>query len=219
MEEIVFKAEPKHHIVLKVMLSIFGIVVVGTVLLVIFNGSVAPQALTNSQLFTDEMKESVRLNTLDGIVLPPEPDPTTNDATLAGVDSNNSGVRDDVELMIAQSVSEPDTFVNAISLAKGYQAILVAPTFNQVVYDVEYLRILCAAAKVPSTFDDVAVLNATINTEVRSERYKERISSVSGRFYDEESECKAEPEVSEVINGISVPPEPDPTINDARSLR
>ncbi len=32
--------------------------------------------------------------------LPPEPDPTENNATLAGVDSNQNGIRDDVERAI-----------------------------------------------------------------------------------------------------------------------
>ena len=34
---------------------------------------------------------------VDGHVLPPEPDPVVNNATLGGVDSNSNGVRDDVE--------------------------------------------------------------------------------------------------------------------------
>jgi len=34
---------------------------------------------------------------VNGHVLPPEPDPVENDATLLGVDSNNDGVRDDIE--------------------------------------------------------------------------------------------------------------------------
>ena len=34
---------------------------------------------------------------VNGHILPPEPDPKVNNATLGGVDSNNNGVRDDVE--------------------------------------------------------------------------------------------------------------------------
>jgi hypothetical protein len=37
---------------------------------------------------------------IDGHVLPPEPDPKVNNATLLGIDSNNNGVRDDVERWI-----------------------------------------------------------------------------------------------------------------------
>jgi len=34
---------------------------------------------------------------VSGRILPPEPDPAVNKATIAGVDSNNDGLRDDVE--------------------------------------------------------------------------------------------------------------------------
>jgi len=37
---------------------------------------------------------------INGHRLPPEPDPTINNATLLGIDSNNNGVRDDVERWI-----------------------------------------------------------------------------------------------------------------------
>lgn len=40
---------------------------------------------------------------LDPSKLPPAPDPALNDATIAGVDSNNNGIRDDVERWIAQT--------------------------------------------------------------------------------------------------------------------
>jgi len=43
---------------------------------------------------------------VDGHVLPPEPDPAVNDATLLGVDSNNNGVRDDVERWIYETYNE-----------------------------------------------------------------------------------------------------------------
>jgi hypothetical protein len=36
----------------------------------------------------------------DGYILPAMPDPKTNDKTLLGVDSNNNGIRDDVEIYI-----------------------------------------------------------------------------------------------------------------------
>ena len=38
--------------------------------------------------------------TINGHTLPPEPDPKINNATLLGIDSNNNGVRDDVERAI-----------------------------------------------------------------------------------------------------------------------
>ncbi len=35
--------------------------------------------------------------TINGHILPPEPDPKINNSTLLGIDSNNNGVRDDIE--------------------------------------------------------------------------------------------------------------------------
>lgn len=37
---------------------------------------------------------------VDGSNLPPEPDPKKNNATVAGIDANENGIRDDVELAI-----------------------------------------------------------------------------------------------------------------------
>jgi hypothetical protein len=37
---------------------------------------------------------------VDGSNLPPEPDPKRNNATIAGIDANSNGIRDDVELVI-----------------------------------------------------------------------------------------------------------------------
>ena len=51
--------------------------------------------------------------TINGIAVPPEPNPTTNNATLAGVDSNNNGVRDDVERKIAEKLSNQVDFESA----------------------------------------------------------------------------------------------------------
>ena len=41
---------------------------------------------------------------INGFTLPPEPDPVINNSTLLGIDSNNNGVRDDVERVIVKEV-------------------------------------------------------------------------------------------------------------------
>jgi len=43
---------------------------------------------------------------VDGYTLPPEPDEALNNATLLGIDSNNNGVRDDVERWIYETYDE-----------------------------------------------------------------------------------------------------------------
>ncbi|HFD14302.1 MAG TPA: hypothetical protein ENJ34_03265, partial [Epsilonproteobacteria bacterium] len=51
---------------------------------------------------------SASANTLviNGHVLPPEPDPKVNNATLLGVDVNHNGVRDDVERWIYETYKD-----------------------------------------------------------------------------------------------------------------
>lgn len=66
--------------------------------------------------------------TINGISVPPEPDATLNNATLAGVDSNSNGVRDDVERKIAQASTTAAQFDASIRLAKAYQEVIVNPT-------------------------------------------------------------------------------------------
>jgi len=54
--------------------------------------------------------------------LPPEPDPTANSATLAGVDSNNNGIRDDVERAIYLKYKDtPRVAIAALQYAKELQ--------------------------------------------------------------------------------------------------
>jgi hypothetical protein len=62
---------------------------------------------------------------INGITVPPEPDATLNAATLAGVDSNSNGVRDDVERKIADSFgSDKLKYESALTLAKAEQSLL-----------------------------------------------------------------------------------------------
>ena len=49
-----------------------------------------------------------KMEVINGITVPPEPAPTINNATLAGVDVNNNGVRDDVERMIARTATQKE---------------------------------------------------------------------------------------------------------------
>jgi len=72
---------------------------------------------------------------INGYTLPPEPDPKVNNSTLLGVDSNNNGVRDDVERLIiieeAKNTNFPKTHT-AISMqyAKAWQKMIENPTIE-----------------------------------------------------------------------------------------
>ena len=69
---------------------------------------------------------------INGYQLPPEPDTVINNSTLLGIDSNNNGVRDDVERLIISEEAKHPHFPKthtALSLqyAWAWQKIMVAP--------------------------------------------------------------------------------------------
>lgn len=76
---------------------------------------------------------------INGYVLPTEPDPALNNATLLGVDSNDNGVRDDVEIyIIKRYASDPKYPKTKTAIALQYawasQKILESPTIDSKKY-------------------------------------------------------------------------------------
>ncbi len=70
---------------------------------------------------------------VNGYILPPEPDETLNNSTLLGIDSNNNGVRDDVERWIFLEMEiyngyEKIEQVIAMQEAKANQMSLIDPS-------------------------------------------------------------------------------------------
>jgi hypothetical protein len=67
---------------------------------------------------------------IHGHRLPPEPDPEVNNATLLGIDSNNNGVRDDVERYIYTSGKYDQPVVRAVALqtARAFQIVISDPS-------------------------------------------------------------------------------------------
>lgn len=64
---------------------------------------------------------------INGYKLPPEPDETLNNATLLGIDSNNNGVRDDVERKVILTYREPIKVEPLMATVKIGQEILENP--------------------------------------------------------------------------------------------
>jgi VCBS repeat-containing protein len=66
---------------------------------------------------------------IHGHTLPPEPDEKINNSTLLGIDSNNNGVRDDVERWIYYKYKDkhPIYIDIAMQAARGYKKVLETP--------------------------------------------------------------------------------------------
>jgi len=53
---------------------------------------------------------------IHGYTLPPKPDPVINNSTLLGIDSNNNGVRDDVEIWILKKYKDKHPIYTEIAM-------------------------------------------------------------------------------------------------------
>ncbi len=76
---------------------------------------------------------------INGYMLPPEPDETINNSTLLGIDFNENGVRDDVELYVIKRFAKDPEFPKtktaiAMQYAWASQKILENPTIESKKY-------------------------------------------------------------------------------------
>ncbi len=105
---------------------------------------------------------SANTEVINGISVPPEPDPVQNNATVAGVDANNNGVRDDVERKIAET--SPSNYQASLDDAKNYQLFVDQnPSVN---YSMVMKKMRCSTV---DTSDFV------LNTENRKESYTKKL--------------------------------------------
>jgi hypothetical protein len=110
---------------------------------------------------------------INGIPVPPEPDPVQNNATVAGVDVNSNGVRDDVERKIAIDYS--NKYNQVIAVAKLQEKSINAT--NDVDFSSNYIKTECEKVKLFSNdqFNEVFLNEAFLNTDERRIKYIENI--------------------------------------------
>lgn len=135
MEATTIKLEPKHHGVLKLVMLFVGILAIGAVVVVADKSGTDQMTAVTPDASSGLTVGSEMIN---GISVPPEPDPTINNATLAGVDSNQNGVRDDVERVIAGASKKAtyDAYTLPIATLLNRLATTQLPTPESIV-DIE----------------------------------------------------------------------------------
>jgi len=77
---------------------------------------------------TTTPKATQEVVVINGHTLPPMPDKTLNDSTLLGIDSNNNGVRDDVEIWIYETYTESVEIGLFMQSARAYQKVIQDPS-------------------------------------------------------------------------------------------
>ena len=125
-----------------------------------------------------------KMEVINGITVPPEPAPAINNATLAGVDVNNNGVRDDVERVIAAKLPISKNAA-ANSYARTIQKGMIAPTTDPSTAKKQLIAMNCA--QIGSEAERLVVASS-VNNQQRILAYRVSISA-AGMILGSELEC------------------------------
>jgi Repeat of unknown function (DUF5648) len=118
-------------------------------------------------------QDAQTIETINGIVVPPAPDSLLNNTTLAGIDSNSNGVRDDVEREFARTA--PSNFNELMSWGNDYQKIIT----QQSKLSVEsYEKLNCMGSRIAEITSNNEFENKILNTDERRSSYTEMLSSI-----------------------------------------
>lgn len=128
--------------------------------------------------------------TINGITVPPAPDATLNAATLAGVDSNSNGVRDDVERSIAVKATNQTSFSASLSIAKEYQN-MVTNAISGTDVTAANKKIACITINNPDTgLSNIDIAKLVTDNPQRLQSYKDKAINAGGFALDPLNDCK-----------------------------
>jgi hypothetical protein len=125
-----------------------------------------------------------KMEVINSIAVPPEPAPAANNATLAGVDVNGNGVRDDVERIIARDF--PTRRDNAIKFIINTQLMLTEEDPKKDSAAKLVLKNLCSELD-GQTERDLAT--ALLNNQQRILKYRATVNAAGVMIISSDSEC------------------------------
>ncbi len=112
---------------------------------------------------------------INGHVLPPEPDPVKNNATLLGIDVNHNGVRDDVERWIYETYKDkhPIYIDIAMQAARAYKLVLEHPERAKIIHERVNGALYCASYYEfeAQFFNDPILVHGRIDAPVKSKYF------------------------------------------------
>jgi len=125
---------------------------------------------------------------INGYILPPEPDPVANNATLLGIDVNDNGVRDDVERWIVKTYKDkhPIYIDIAMQAARAYKLVLEHPERAKAIHDRVNAPLFCASYYEfeAQFFNDPILIHERIDVPVKSEYFNTKARSKAYWQYD-----------------------------------
>jgi len=149
-------------------------------------GSSSGSSSDEESLNDQETPEEPETNTSN---LPPDPGPE-GDATLEGIDSDDDGVRDDVQIAIYERYSDDETKRDALEQnAKALQEAIVAVAaedsgaINQAAESV-IDAVDCLHLRVSDPVSEIGFIeHEVVDTSERSKAYIKFNDSLNGRFF------------------------------------
>lgn len=104
---------------------------------------------------------------INGISVPPAPNPEENNRTLAGIDINSNGIRDDVERVLAENFgAHADKYNEALKFARAEQRLVVQQDESAIS---SYIQVVACTSLEPDDSDKLT--HALLNTKARSDSY------------------------------------------------
>lgn len=128
---------------------------------------------------------------LNGITVPLAPDAASNAASLAGIDTNNNQVRDDVERSLAQATSSPQSYIASAKVAAAYQQLVSTPSIERAAALAVFKAAHCAAMQAVDAGTALSdPLEATLNTPERRAAFNAAARVLGSFSTDELGACE-----------------------------
>ena len=125
----------------------------------------------------------------NGFPIPPAPDPVVNAATLAGVDVNNNGVRDDVERTIAANTIGQTFYDKNIVIATMYNDIATLKAATPLEITDSIRKIHCLVAANPGGMISTDIRFLTADNAFRKSEMKRAAIRAPGGIIDIKQDC------------------------------
>lgn len=100
---------------------------------------------------------------INGHAVPPMPDPKQNNATVAGVDSDNNGIRDDLDRYIAEHFGNDPIYEDVVIYEKAQTKAVLNPTKENVIAAVREMN--CVAFSSGRNYSDVLKQTSALTRE------------------------------------------------------
>ena len=125
----------------------------------------------------------------NGFTIPPAPDPVVNGSTLAGVDANNNGVRDDVERTIAANTIGQAMFDRNILIATMYQNIVTLKITTTTEITAAIKKIHCAVYAEPDGLLSADIGSLITDNQQRKTELRKAVSRAPGGLINLKKDC------------------------------